>query len=193
MDLNDVEIIDFNALGGADLITVNNTSGTDLTQVNLALAAVGGAGDAAMDSVILNGSNGNDVVSLTGAPNVLNVTGLMPSLTVTGAEAANDRLTLNALAGNDTVNASGVGVGATLLTLNGDAGNDSLTGGDGDDTITGGADNDFLRGGPGIDALDGGTGTTNTRHPGLSPIARRAPAPSGRRPPGARRAAGASR
>ena len=159
MDCDDVEIVDFNALGGADTIVVNDLVGTDVSQVNLALAAVGGAGDAQPDSVTLNGTNGNDVVSLTGAPNVLNVTGLMPSLTVTGAEAANDRLTLNALGGNDTVNASGVDVGAMLLTLNGDAGNDSLTGGDGDDTITGGADNDFLRGGPGIDALDGGTGT----------------------------------
>ena len=38
MDLNDVERIDFNALGGADTITVNDLSGTDVTQVNLNLA-----------------------------------------------------------------------------------------------------------------------------------------------------------
>ena len=32
MDLNDVETIDFNALGGADKITVNDLTGTDVTQ-----------------------------------------------------------------------------------------------------------------------------------------------------------------
>ena len=31
MDLNDVEAIDFNALGGADTIAVNDLSGTDVT------------------------------------------------------------------------------------------------------------------------------------------------------------------
>ena len=31
MDLNDVETIDFNALGGADTVTVNDLSGTDVT------------------------------------------------------------------------------------------------------------------------------------------------------------------
>ena len=33
MDLNDVERIDFNALGGADNIVVGDMSGTDVTQV----------------------------------------------------------------------------------------------------------------------------------------------------------------
>ncbi len=37
MDLNGVEGIDFNALGGADTITVNDLSGTDVTEVNLDL------------------------------------------------------------------------------------------------------------------------------------------------------------
>ena len=39
MDLNDVEQINFTALGGADTITVNDLTGTDVTQVNLDLAA----------------------------------------------------------------------------------------------------------------------------------------------------------
>ena len=42
MDLNDVENIDFNALGGADTIEVNDLSGTDVTEVNINLAAAGG-------------------------------------------------------------------------------------------------------------------------------------------------------
>ena len=39
MDLNNVEQIHFNALGGADNITVNDLTGTDVTQVTINLAA----------------------------------------------------------------------------------------------------------------------------------------------------------
>ena len=39
MDLNGTEAITFNALGGADTITVHDLSGTDVTEVNLNLAA----------------------------------------------------------------------------------------------------------------------------------------------------------
>ena len=54
MDLNDVEGIDLNALGGADTVTVNDLTGTDVTEVNVNLA--GGrrtAGDGAADTVIV--------------------------------------------------------------------------------------------------------------------------------------------
>src|SRR5262249_2391533 len=47
MDLNDVERIDFNALGGADNVTMNDLSGTDVTEVNVNLALAGGGGDGA--------------------------------------------------------------------------------------------------------------------------------------------------
>ena len=39
MDLNGVESVNFTALGGADTITVNDLTGTDVTEVNLDLAA----------------------------------------------------------------------------------------------------------------------------------------------------------
>ena len=42
MDLNDMEAISFNALGGADTIVVNDMSGTDLTELNINLAGAGG-------------------------------------------------------------------------------------------------------------------------------------------------------
>ena len=44
MDLNDIEAITFNALGGADTIVVNDLSGTDVTEVNLNLASTIGDG-----------------------------------------------------------------------------------------------------------------------------------------------------
>ena len=39
MDVNGVERVNFSAVGGADTITVNDLCGTDVTQVNLDLAA----------------------------------------------------------------------------------------------------------------------------------------------------------
>ena len=45
MDLNDVETIDVNALGGADTITVNDLSRTDVKQVKIDLARAGSGGD----------------------------------------------------------------------------------------------------------------------------------------------------
>ena len=67
MDLNDVERIEFNALGGADTITVNDLSGTDVQQVAIDLEASGGGGDAAADTVIVNGTNGVDQITVTSA------------------------------------------------------------------------------------------------------------------------------
>ena len=69
MDLNDVERIDLNALGGTDTITVNDLTGTDLVEVNINLAGTlgGTAGDAQADTVIVNGTNGNDIIDVFGA------------------------------------------------------------------------------------------------------------------------------
>jgi len=44
MDTHGVERVDFNALGGADTITVNDLTGTDVKCVNTDLAATGGGG-----------------------------------------------------------------------------------------------------------------------------------------------------
>lgn len=158
MDLNDVEVIDFNAFGGADTITVGDLSGTDMTDVNLDLAAVGGGGDLQPDSVIIQGTNGDDVVVASGNAAGVDVVGLATRVRITGAEAANDRLTINALAGDDVVDASAVAANAIRLTVDGGAGDDVLIGGAGADILLGGAGDDVLIGGPGIDILDGGPG-----------------------------------
>ena len=70
----------------------------------------------------------------------------------------NDRLTVNALAGDDVVEGSAVGTGAIQLAFDGGNGDDVLIGGDGNDTMQGGAGDDVLNGGPGQDVLDGGPG-----------------------------------
>ena len=158
MDLNDVEGIDFNALGGADNIVVHDLSGTDVTEVNVNLAAAGGAGDGQPDSVTVQGTNGDDVALVVGDASGVAVLGLAAQINITGAEAANDRLIIQALDGDDVVEASGLAAGAMLLTEDGGNGDDVLIGGSGNDTLLGGAGDDVLIGGPGIDILDGGTG-----------------------------------
>ena len=158
MDLNDVESIDFNSLGGADTIVANDLSGTDVTELNASLAAFGGGGDGQPDNVVVNGTNGDDVSVINGDASGVAAFGLAAQVNITGAEAANDRLTVNLLAGDDVVDASGVAAGSIQLTLDGGADSDVLIGGDGNDVLLGGTGDDVLIGGPGIDTLDGGGG-----------------------------------
>jgi RTX calcium-binding nonapeptide repeat (4 copies) len=160
MDLNDVEAIDFTARGGADQITVHDLSGTDVVEVNLNLESTpgSGVGDGQPDNVIVHGTTGDDVALIFGDASGTAVLGLAAQVNITGAEAANDRLTLNMLAGDDVVEASGLAVGAIQLTANGGDNNDILIGGDGNDTLNGDDGDDVLVGGLGIDILNGGNG-----------------------------------
>jgi Ca2+-binding RTX toxin-like protein len=158
MDLNDVEAIDFNAFGGADSIVVNDLAGTDATEVNLDLSAPGGGGDAAADGVIANATNGDDIALVTGDAGGVSLSGLAAQVNVSGAEAANDRLTVNLLGGDDVLEASGLAASGILLSGNGGAGEDILIGGAGNDVLLGGDADDVLLGGAGLDVLDGGAG-----------------------------------
>jgi Ca2+-binding RTX toxin-like protein len=158
MDLNDVEAITFNALGGADNIVVNDLSGTDVTEVNLNLAAPGGAGDGQPDTVTVFGTNGDDIAQVFGDASGAAVVGLAAQVNITGAESTLDRLTINTLAGEDVVEASSVLSGAIQLAADGGEGNDVLVGGAGNDVLVGGLGDDVLIGGDGLDILDGGDG-----------------------------------
>ena len=71
---------------------------------------------------------------------------------------ATTALTVNALAGDDVVEASGLAADSALLTLDGGDGDDVLIGGDGNDVLLGGPGDDVLIGGPGNDTIDGGDG-----------------------------------
>jgi len=161
MDLNGIERIDTNALGGPDRLTVNDLSGTDVTEVNLNLAGAADSktGDTQPDSVIVNGTNADDTAIIAGSQAAgVTVSGLHAVVRVTATDGPSDTLTVSALDGNDVVDASGLAAGAVALSVDGGNGNDRLTGSAGDDTLAGGAGDDVLIGGPGQDALDGGTG-----------------------------------
>ncbi len=161
MDTAGVEQVDFNALGGADVVTVHNLSGTDVRRVNVdeSSPAGSGTGDGQPDQVIVEGTNSADAITAVGANGSTRVGGLSESVTISGAEAANDTLSINALDGNDRVDAIGLAASAGKLTIDGGNGDDLLFGGGGDDVLTGGAGDDLLVGGPGQDVLDGGTGS----------------------------------
>jgi Ca2+-binding RTX toxin-like protein len=158
MDLNDVESIVAKTLGGADNVTVNDLSGTDVGSVVADLAATGGGDDAQPDNVIANATNGDDIVSVTGAGPNAQVGGLPAVISVPGAVAGSDRVTVNALAGGDVVDATGLAATSALLTVDGGDGDDVLLGGAGNDTLLGGAGDDVIIGGPGNDTIDGGLG-----------------------------------
>jgi Ca2+-binding RTX toxin-like protein len=158
MDLNDVESIVAKTLGGSDNLVVNDLTGTDVTNVVADLAATGGGDDGAPDNVIANGTNGDDVVTVTGAGPNAQVSGLRALVSVSGAIAGSDRLTVNAQAGADVVDATGLSATSALLTADGGDGDDVLLGGDGNDTLLGGEGDDVLIGGPGNDTIDGGPG-----------------------------------
>ena len=160
MDLNGIEEVDTNALGGADRLTVNNLAGTDLTEVRTDLAGTlgGTAGDGSADQVIVNGTTGNDAITAAGSAGSVSVTGLAARVDITHAQVADDQLAINALAGNDVVDGSGLAADAIQYHADGGDGNDVLTGGAGADTLLGGAGDDVLNGGPGVDTLDGGPG-----------------------------------
>ena len=114
MDTNDVEQVDLNALGGADNAVVNNLAGTDVTLANIDLEGVlgGGLGDGQPDNITVNGSNASDNIRVRADGDIVDVTGLAPRVRIEHSEAANDRLTINGLGGNDTFD---IGVGVDTL------------------------------------------------------------------------------
>ncbi|HEX2552566.1 MAG TPA: calcium-binding protein [Microvirga sp.] len=142
MDLDDMERIEFRALGGADRIVVENLAGTDLAEVDIDLAGAGGGSDAAADTVEARGTAGADSIAITESGGTVRVTGLQPSVTIRNATAADDRLAVVGGAGGDVIDAGGVRSGAMTLALHGDGGDDTLVSGANADLLDGGADND---------------------------------------------------
>jgi Ca2+-binding RTX toxin-like protein len=121
MDTAGVERVDFNALGGADVVTVDDLRGTDVREVNIDLASTlgGTSGDGAADRVVVKGTNGNDRIAVSGASGNVTATGLAATVRTLHAEAATDRLEIDTLAGVDRVDAGGLAPGAIQLFVDG--------------------------------------------------------------------------
>jgi Ca2+-binding RTX toxin-like protein len=155
LELDGVEDVDLNPLGGADSITVNDTSATDLFQLNLSLAGATNSGDGQDDVVTVNGTDGDDDVQIAAFDNGADIVvgGLLPKVSITGAEGTNDVLTVNTQGGNDVIDASSVPANLIGLSLNGGAGNDLILGSLGDDLVKGGPGNDMAEMGDGRDTF----------------------------------------
>ena len=105
MDLNDIEALDINTLGGTDSVTINDLAGTGLTDVTVDLASLfrGTTADGANDSVQVEGTAGVDTIEASENAGAVEVDGLAASVLVAHADPALDRLTIDTLAGDDHV------------------------------------------------------------------------------------------
>ncbi|MCF3643246.1 hypothetical protein LXM94_25130, partial [Rhizobium sp. TRM95111] len=115
MDLDGVEKIQFSAFGGADVITIGDLGGTGVEQVEIDLAEAANLAEA--DTIIVNGSDGSDTLSLS-------KTQVDAKVVVLGAQAG-DLLQVNAGAGDDIFNFV-PRQGVTGVTFDGGAGHNTL-------------------------------------------------------------------
>ena len=151
LDLDDIESIAADAGDGADHLGVGDLSGT-------AVGEIAADFDGLPDTLTATATQGADVVDVTGDGTSSVISGLPARIAVNGTTVGGAGLTVDALAGDDVVQASGLGPAEVGLIANGGDGADVLVGGDGDDTLRGGAGDDVLMGGRGDDLLDGGEG-----------------------------------
>ena len=167
MDLNQVEAIELNALGGDDMIDASALHASDVD-----LIVNGGTGDdrailgAGDDDFIWNPGDGSDFVDGRDGTDTLVFNGADAPEVFTITDSANgvelfrdvgniqmdlenvERVEVNGLGDDDVIDASGVTKPVEL----------SADGGDGDDLITGGAGQDFLAGGPAATSSTAGWG-----------------------------------
>lgn len=91
MDLTGIEKVTLNAFGGADTVTINDPSGTNVTDIDINLG-VGGIGDA--DTININDDDDVQVVvGQNGNVTILGVSGA--TVHITGFEVGTDHLVIN--------------------------------------------------------------------------------------------------
>ena len=105
--LGGVEQVRTATRGGADTVTVDDTSGTELQDVGVDLADAEG-GDGRRDRVILNATPARDDPSVFAFAGV-SVVGLPAFIHVEGSEPTDKSLTINGRGGDDLLSASTVG------------------------------------------------------------------------------------
>jgi Ca2+-binding RTX toxin-like protein len=160
MTLDGVETVDLNSRGGVDRTVVNDLTGSGLSRLDVDLAGQvdSATGDGAADDVFVVGTAKADTIGIAGSAGTASVSGLPTAVSISHAEAASDRVTVNGLGGDDAISGATLTADAILLTIHGGDGDDVLIGGAGNDTITGDNNDDVLLGEGGVGALDGGSG-----------------------------------
>lgn len=158
MAVDGVEVVELNALAGADSITVNDLDATDVHTFSIFLG-VNAVGDGATDSITINGTANADLIGLSGGAGNIFAQWQAVEIAIFNSEPANDSLTINGQAGADIISAQSLGNNSVRLALNGGADADVLLGSQGNDTINGDAGNDLILAGAGNDTIDGGANT----------------------------------
>ena len=142
-DMNGIESLALNTLGGADNVRVGDLTGTELKHANVDLSATGGSGDEQPDTVTANGTDDPDTAHVGSDPaGDVVVSGLATELRVSGGEPATgispgDTVQVDTLDGDDTIT-NGIGVsGPAGIGIDGGEGSDTVaySGTQGDDTI----------------------------------------------------------
>lgn len=138
------------------------------------------------DAVVINGNATGQIFTIGQSSNRLTITEGGSTLTIVGPDeevgSPVEQIVLNTLGGsdrvnigsintigttllivntgtdNDVINATGALIGNVRLQLNGDAGDDTITGSEGGDEVFGGTGNDLLNGRGGEDTIRGGDG-----------------------------------
>jgi hypothetical protein len=102
MDMDNVEQLDLTALGGVDVLTIADLRGTGFQLANVDLSGPAGGPDGQADTVTVNGTARADAVDVSTQGTRIDVRGLRTDVSIDGTEAI-DRLQVNTLDGNDTV------------------------------------------------------------------------------------------
>jgi hypothetical protein len=114
LDIDGVERLGLQPLGGADVVTVNSLAGTAVESLIIELTGIdgGSTGDGQADLITVNGTAAPDIINLTANAGMIDLTGLVPTLQILHPDAANDSLIVNGLGGTDIFN---IGSGVTAL------------------------------------------------------------------------------
>ena len=172
MDLGGIEHIQLNMLGGPDTITVNDLSGTDVSQVAIDLSAQAGTGtgDGAADTVITNGTANNDQISVATSGNSIVVNGsggaghgfTAPNPPMTRSSSTVSPVTTPSMLRSSTQvrSTSRSTVAPAMTRIIGSKGDDVVIGGQGNDVASLGAGNDTFvwNPGDGSDIVEGQAG-----------------------------------
>ena len=158
-DVGGVEDVRLFTLGGADTISLGYLQGADVQRLTLDV------GQGARDTVTAYGSSAGDSITVSEAAGAIRIQGTGTEIIVAGSvRSQGDTLVIDALGGNDTVNASAVSVDRLALEVIGGTGNDTLIGSPFNDVMDSGLGSDRVTGGKGFDRfLDAsGAGETDT-------------------------------
>lgn len=97
-----IEAMDFGLGAGADTVSFANLAGTGVLTSKVLPVADGQA-----DTVSVTGTSGPDRITLTGNPNAVTVSGVVPRVTMLTNDFAQDVVMVDGRAGSDTVTARG--------------------------------------------------------------------------------------